>query len=140
MWCRCCRGGEKKKQKLSRQPFTLFFCSVSSCLIMNIRRATIDDLFQMQTTNLSCLPENYQFKYYMYHQLSWPQLLYVAEDYHTKQVKGYVLSKLYVCIVWLRLAAAATDGTKNLTFFSFSFLAAAMTMDLPTSPVDTSPV
>ena len=39
------------------------------------------------------LPENYQLKYYFYHILSWPQLLYVAVDYDTSIV-GYVLAKL----------------------------------------------
>uniref|UniRef100_A0A6U3QFY3 N-acetyltransferase domain-containing protein n=1 Tax=Ditylum brightwellii TaxID=49249 RepID=A0A6U3QFY3_9STRA len=58
-----------------------------------IRMATVDDLIQMQTTNLWCLPENYQMKYYFYHLLSWPQLLWVAEDYDSKIV-GYVLAKM----------------------------------------------
>ena len=30
-----------------------------------------------EACNLLCLPENYQMKYYFYHMLSWPQLLYV---------------------------------------------------------------
>lgn len=47
----------------------------------------------MQRCNLLCLPENYQLKYYFYHILSWPQLLYVAEEYNGKIV-GYVLAKL----------------------------------------------
>ena len=34
-------------------------------------------------------------KYYFYHILSWPQLLYVAEDYN-KKIVGYVLAKMYV--------------------------------------------
>jgi hypothetical protein len=50
-----------------------------SQFFMNVRRATIEDLFWMQNCNLTCLPENYQMKYYMYHMLSWPQLLNVAE-------------------------------------------------------------
>jgi len=58
-----------------------------------IRQATVDDLLAMQSTNLMCLPENYQMKYYLYHVLSWPQLLYVAEDYNGKIV-GYVLAKM----------------------------------------------
>ena len=33
-------------------------------------------------------------QYYFYHILSWPQLLYVAEDYNGKIV-GYVLAKMY---------------------------------------------
>lgn len=32
-------------------------------------------------------------KYYLYHILSWPQLLYVAED-HNKHIVGYVLAKM----------------------------------------------
>lgn len=47
----------------------------------------------MQSTNLWCLPENYQLKYYLYHILSWPQLLFVAEDNGGKIV-GYVLAKM----------------------------------------------
>ena len=58
-----------------------------------IRQATADDIIQMQTTNLWCLPENYQLKYYLYHFLSWPQLLHVAED-HKGRIVGYVLAKM----------------------------------------------
>lgn len=58
-----------------------------------IRHATVDDLLAMQQCNLWCLPENYQMKYYLYHILSWPQLLYVAEDYN-KKIVGYVLAKM----------------------------------------------
>ncbi|CAK7330940.1 unnamed protein product [Dovyalis caffra] len=58
-----------------------------------IRKATIDDLLAMQACNLLCLPENYQMKYYFYHILSWPHLLYVAEDYNGRIV-GYVLAKM----------------------------------------------
>ena len=137
--------------------------------MVSIRQATVHDLLQMQTTNLWCLPENYQvssigdwvwnwmlwgpergmcaltrleqrqthldeqsmlvfceltlwmatidetthclrakqfwhvfifwrlrtaqMKYYFYHLLSWPQLLWVAEDYDGKIV-GYVLAKM----------------------------------------------
>lgn len=53
----------------------------------------MDDLLAMQACNLLCLPENYQMKYYLYHILSWPQLLYVAEDYGGRIV-GYVLAKM----------------------------------------------
>ena len=60
---------------------------------VSIRNATVDDLFDMQNCNLSCLPENYQMKYYFYHCLSWPQLLYVAQD-HKKKIVGYVLAKM----------------------------------------------
>jgi len=58
-----------------------------------IRMATVSDLLQMQTTNLWCLPENYQMKYYFYHLLTWPQLLWVAEDFDGKIV-GYVMAKM----------------------------------------------
>ncbi len=34
-----------------------------------------------------------KMKYYLYHYLSWPQLLWVAEDYDGKIV-GYVLAKM----------------------------------------------
>lgn len=54
----------------------------------------LDDLLQMQHCNLSCLPENYQMKYYLYHALSWPQLSYVAVD-RKDRVVGYVLAKIY---------------------------------------------
>ena len=61
--------------------------------MVSIRPATIDDLLHMQNTNLWCLPENYNMKYYYYHILSWPQLLQVAED-HKGKVVGYVLAKM----------------------------------------------
>ncbi|KAI0983812.1 hypothetical protein GJ496_001518 [Pomphorhynchus laevis] len=60
---------------------------------MNIRRANSDDLIKMQHTNLLCLPENYTIKYYMYHNLSWPELSYVAED-ERGRIVGYVLAKM----------------------------------------------
>mmetsp|Transcript_124339 Transcript_124339/g.215524 ORF Transcript_124339/g.215524 Transcript_124339/m.215524 type:complete len:220 (-) Transcript_124339:12-671(-) len=60
---------------------------------MLIRRGEVEDLLSMQACNLMCLPENYQMKYYFYHMLSWPQLLYVCEDYDGKIV-GYVLAKM----------------------------------------------
>ncbi|KAI3381146.1 hypothetical protein SNEBB_009523 [Seison nebaliae] len=60
---------------------------------MNIRRAKADDMLRMQQCNLICLPENYQYKYYLFHFLTWPQLSYVAEDYDGNIV-GYVLAKM----------------------------------------------
>lgn len=54
-----------------------------------------DDLLQVQNSNLWCLPENYQMKYYYYHIMTWPQLLYVAEERGGKIV-GYVLAKMSV--------------------------------------------
>lgn len=70
-----------------RQATVIFICVVCS----NVHKA--DDLLAMQTTNLWCLPENYQMKYYLYHFLSWPQLLHVAEN-HKGQIVGYVLAKM----------------------------------------------
>lgn len=61
--------------------------------MVSIRQATADDLIQMQTSNLWCLPENYQLKYFLYHLISWPQLLHVAEN-HKGQIVGYVLAKM----------------------------------------------
>lgn len=60
---------------------------------MNIRQAVPEDLLAIQACNLACLPENYQMKYYFYHILSWPQLMFVAEDANGRIV-GYVLSKM----------------------------------------------
>ena len=57
-----------------------------------VRQATMGDLMAIQAANLLCLPENYQLKYYLYHILSWPQLLYVAVD--GPAVVGYVLAKM----------------------------------------------
>ena len=61
--------------------------------MLSVREATVFDLLNMQQTNLWCLPENYNLKYYFYHVLSWPQLLQVAED-HKGKVVGYVLAKM----------------------------------------------
>ena len=36
---------------------------------------------------------SYQLKYYLYHLLSWPQLIHVAEN-HKGQIVGYVLAKM----------------------------------------------
>ena len=47
----------------------------------------------MQACNLHNLPENYQMKYYLYHALSWPELLYVAES-DDGNIVGYVLAKI----------------------------------------------
>ncbi|WVQ69719.1 uncharacterized protein L199_007939 [Kwoniella botswanensis] len=60
---------------------------------MDIRQATIDDLIGMQNANLLNLPENYTFKYYLYHALTWPELSYVAVDPRGRIV-GYILAKM----------------------------------------------
>lgn len=61
--------------------------------MVNIRRAEMQDLIEIQRCNLFCLPENYPMRYYVYHILSWPQLLHVAED-HNGKIVGYVLAKM----------------------------------------------
>ncbi|OUM69030.1 hypothetical protein PIROE2DRAFT_65866 [Piromyces sp. E2] len=61
--------------------------------MINIRQATVEDLLQMQNCNLWNLPENYQMKYYIYHEVTWPQLSFVAED-HQGRIVGYVLAKM----------------------------------------------
>lgn len=77
----------------------------SSCALYRFRLLSLqpavclyqpEDLLAIQSCNLSCLPENYQMKYYFYHILSWPQLMYVAEDSASTPPKivGYVLAKM----------------------------------------------
>lgn len=58
-----------------------------------LKNSQPDDLLAIQACNLACLPENYQMKYYFYHILSWPQLMFVAED-EKGRIVGYVLSKM----------------------------------------------
>jgi ribosomal protein S18 acetylase RimI-like enzyme len=60
---------------------------------MQVRRANMKDMMEMQQCNLRCLPENYNLRYYYYHYLSWPQELYVLEDVNNR-IAGYVLAKL----------------------------------------------
>ena len=52
----------------------------------------MEDMMSIQTCNLWCLPENYSFKYYYYHILSWPHLSFVAE--FDGKIVGYALTKL----------------------------------------------
>eukprot|EP01132_Coremiostelium_polycephalum_P003767 gene3767-4691_t len=61
--------------------------------MVSIRQCQVGDLLAMQNANLTCLPENYQMKYYLYHFLTWPQLSFVAED-EKGHLVGYVLVKL----------------------------------------------
>ncbi|GIQ92054.1 hypothetical protein KIPB_015601 [Kipferlia bialata] len=60
--------------------------------MVTLRRATVHDLLGMQSANLSCLPENYGYNYYMYHFMSWPHTSYVAID--GGKVVGYVMAKI----------------------------------------------
>ena len=63
------------------------------CTVPLATAAQNEDLLAMQHANLMCLPENYRLRYYFYHILTYPQLLWVAEDYNGKIV-GYVLAKM----------------------------------------------
>ncbi|GKT26149.1 N-acetyltransferase Ard1-like protein [Aduncisulcus paluster] len=60
--------------------------------MLTIRRATPSDLIGLQEGNLSSLPENYQLMYFIYHQISWEPLLWVAVE--RGHIVGYVLSKM----------------------------------------------
>merc|ERR1712228_320022 len=60
-----------------------------------IRQALMSDIQQMQNCNLQCLPENYALRYYLFHFVTWPQLLFVAEDEADNgRIVGYVLAKM----------------------------------------------
>jgi ribosomal protein S18 acetylase RimI-like enzyme len=69
---------------------------------MDIRPLHPRDLPNVQTANISNLPENYFLKYYLYHLLSWPQLSFVAVDASKPKrhpsdpdkIVGYVLAKM----------------------------------------------
>ena len=52
------------------------------------------DIPHVQQANITNLPENYFFKYYLYHALSWPQLSYVAVD-----VGFFDITKRFSCTV-----------------------------------------
>ena len=56
-------------------------------------------------------PENYQLKYYLYHILSWPQLLFVAED--CKKIVGYVLAKMQALLFALADARFREEDAKE---------------------------
>lgn len=66
--------------------------------MFDVRPATVSDLQAIQQANLANLPENYTFKYILYHGISWPQGSYVAtvSDPLTDKEKivGYVLAKM----------------------------------------------
>lgn len=61
--------------------------------MVSIRSCLPEDVFALQDCNTMNLPENYQMKYYFYHYLLWPQLLYIAET-DTLNTAGYVLAKM----------------------------------------------
>ncbi|CDU19214.1 hypothetical protein YYC_04158 [Plasmodium yoelii 17X] len=61
--------------------------------MLSIRKSNVYDLLAMQECNSVNLPENYNMRYYFYHDLSWPSLSQLAEDYEGK-ICGYTLGKL----------------------------------------------
>jgi len=69
--------------------------------MVNIRRATVEDLLAMQACNLECLPENYQLKYYFYHILSWPQA-----RLHPYPYRVYIATNRSFATLWLPQAPA----------------------------------
>ena len=48
----------------------------------------------MKACNVECLPENYTYKYYYYHYLNWPDLLFVAYNTFDNDICGYVMGKV----------------------------------------------
>lgn len=61
--------------------------------MLDIRPATAADLQGIQQANIANLPENYVFKFILYHGISWPQGSFVAVNEHG-QIIGYVLAKM----------------------------------------------
>ena len=60
--------------------------------MVNIRLAGPEDMVRIQQCNILNLPENYNYMYYVYHSVSWPHIIFIAED--GDKVVGYVLAKL----------------------------------------------
>ena len=61
--------------------------------MLDIRECRVADLPFVQQLNIMNLPENYPFKYYLYHLISWPHASWVAEI--NGNIIGYVLAKMY---------------------------------------------
>lgn len=61
---------------------------------MNIRQATAEDLLEIQYCNQQSLPTTYKIDVFMEHQIKWPELMYVAEEYHRRRIVGYVMGKM----------------------------------------------
>ena len=62
--------------------------------MISVRPGKMTDLLGIQDCNVSCLPENYTFKYYYYHYLNWPDLIFIAEDTQKNKIVGYVIGKI----------------------------------------------
>lgn len=53
------------------------------------------DLLHIQSCNILNLPENYQYKYYLFHMLSWPKASWIAEiGLDDPKIVGYILAKI----------------------------------------------
>jgi len=61
--------------------------------MVSIRDANVEDLLAMTSTNVLCLPENYNPRYWLYHLVGWPHISKIAEDRFGRCV-GYVLAKI----------------------------------------------
>ena len=61
--------------------------------MIDIRPAQVADLQSIQQANIANLPENYVFKFILYHNISWPQGSFVATN-SDNQIVGYVLGKM----------------------------------------------
>lgn len=70
----------------------------------------MEHLLKIQNCNLLNLPENYQFKYYLYHAVSWQSLSFAALD-PTGNVVGYVLAKLYSFFLTINLINNSDDDS-----------------------------
>lgn len=60
--------------------------------MITIRRAEALDLYKIQNSELTT-EESYLSKFYYYHHLSWPYMMYLAETFD-KKIVGYTIMKL----------------------------------------------
>jgi peptide alpha-N-acetyltransferase len=58
-----------------------------------IRPAPLDDLLDLQDTNLHCLAENYDLGFWIYHMMLSPGATHVARSADGRRTLGYVLAK-----------------------------------------------
>lgn len=59
---------------------------------VSFRKCEAYDLLKIQTCNIQNLPENYNYKYYLFHYISWPDCSFVAEI--NGNIVAYVLTKM----------------------------------------------
>lgn len=75
--------------------------AIEKSLQYRIRQATVEDIPAIQQCNLITLPENYDYEYFHRHIVSFPDLVFVAENdndtvkaTNNRQLFGYALGKL----------------------------------------------